>query len=219
MIQAENLTKSYLLKGRRHFVFKDLSFTVPGRTNLGILGVNGSGKSTLLRILGGIDYPDTGQIRSDCNFSWPLGLRGGFVDHMSGRNNCKMVCRIYGMDNEQLPGALEKIKELSGVGEYFEDPVKTYSSGMKSRVAFALSMAFDFDYFILDEITAVGDKNFKKTAIAALEEKRQHSKVLMASHQMSTLQDFCDTGIVLHQGEVQYFEEIGDAIDYYNTIA
>ena len=219
MIQAENLTKSYLLKGRRHFVFKDLSFTVPERTNLGILGINGSGKSTLLRILGGIDHPDSGKIHSDCNFSWPLGLRGGFVDHMSGRNNCKMICRIYGMANSELPGTLEKIKDLSGVRDYFEDPVKTYSSGMKSRVAFALSMAFDFDYFILDEITAVGDKNFKKTAIAALEEKRQSSKVLMASHQMSTLQDFCDTGIVLHQGEVRYFDQIEDAISHYNSIA
>ena len=219
MIRAENLTKSYLLKGRRHYVFKDLSFTVPGKTNLGLLGINGSGKSTLLRILGGIDYPDAGKIHTDCNFSWPLGLRGGFVDHMSGRNNCKMICRIYGMNNSRLPAALDKIQQLSGIGDYFGDPVKTYSSGMKSRVAFALSMAFDFDYFILDEITAVGDKNFKKTAMAALEEKRLHSKVLMASHQMSSLRDFCDSGIVLHQGEVQYFDVISDAIDFYNSIA
>jgi capsular polysaccharide transport system ATP-binding protein len=219
MIRAENLTKSYVLQGRRHYVFKDLSFTIPERTNLGILGVNGSGKTTLLRILGGMDFPDSGEIHSDCNFSWPLGLRGGFVDHMSGRNNCKMICQIYGMDSHQLPKALDKIQDLSGVGDFFNDPVKTYSSGMKSRVAFALSMAFDFDYFILDEITAVGDKNFKKTAMAALEEKRQNSKVLMASHQLSTLKDFCDSGIVLHKGEVQYFEQIGEAIDYYNSIA
>ena len=129
MIQAENLSKSYLLKGRRHFVFKDLSFTVPSRSNLGILGVNGSGKSTLLRILGGIDYPDKGVIRSDCNFSWPLGLRGGFVDHMSGRNNCKMVCRIYGMDNASLPQPWRRSKECLESGSTLKTPSKRILPG------------------------------------------------------------------------------------------
>lgn len=219
MIRVEQLTKSYRLKGRRHYVFRDLSFEIPEKTNLGILGVNGAGKSTLLRILGGIDHPDAGTIRTPCTFSWPLGLSGGFIHHISARENCKMICRIYSMDIRDIPDALERIKAMSGIGEYFEDPMKTYSSGMKSRVAFALSMAFDFDYFLLDEITAVGDKLFRQTAASALADKREHSKVLMVSHQMHTLREFCDSGILLHAGKVNFFPDIEDAIKAYDKVA
>jgi capsular polysaccharide transport system ATP-binding protein len=219
MIKVESLTKSYRLKGRRHFVFRDLSFEIPEKTNLGILGVNGAGKSTLLRILGGIDYPDSGRIQTHCTFSWPLGLSGGFIHHISARENCKMICRIYSMDIQGIPDALERIKSMSGIGNYFEDPMKTYSSGMKGRVAFALSMEFDFDYFLLDEITAVGDKLFRQTAANALEAKRQRSKVLMVSHQMNTLREFCDSGILLHAGKVSFFPDIDEAIETYDQVA
>ncbi len=219
MIHVENLTKSYRLKGRRHFVFRDLSFEIPEKANLGILGVNGAGKSTLLRILGGIDQPDYGRVRTQCTFSWPLGLSGGFIHHISARENCKMVCRIYSMESRAIPEALKQIKNMSGIGDYFEDPMNTYSSGMKSRVAFALSMAFDFDYFLLDEITAVGDKLFRETAVKALSAKREQSKVLMVSHQMHTLREFCDSGILLHDGEVTFYPKIDEAISAYDEVA
>lgn len=218
MIQVERLTKSYRLNGRRHFVFRDLSFEIPDKTNLGILGVNGSGKSTLLRILGGIDYPDSGKIQTPCTFSWPLGLSGGFIHHISARENCKMICRIYSLEISKIPKTLAQIKTMSGIGDYFEDPMKTYSSGMKSRVSFALSMAFDFDYFLLDEITAVGDKLFRKTALEALATKREHSKVLMVSHQMHTLREFCDSGILINNGKIRFFPEIDEAISAYDKI-
>jgi capsular polysaccharide transport system ATP-binding protein len=219
MIRVEKLTKSYRLKGHRHYVFRNLSFEIPEKTNLGILGVNGAGKSSLLRILGGIDHPDSGTIRTTCTFSWPLGLNGGFINHISARENCKMICRIYSMDIPDIPNALDRIKLMSGIGEYFESPVNTYSSGMNRRVAFALSMEFDFDYFLLDEITAVGDKRFRQTAANALEAKRQRSKVLMVSHQMHTLREFCDSGILLHAGEVSFFPDIEDAINAYDQVA
>ena len=116
-----------------------------------------------------------------------------------------MICRIYSVRVNNISEVLEKIKIMSGIGDYFEDSIKTYSSGMKSRVSFALSMAFDFDYFLLDEITAVGDKLFRQTATAALAAKREHSKVIMVSHQMHTLREFCDSGILFHGGKVRFF--------------
>ena len=129
-----------------------------------------------------------------------------------------MICRIYSMETDRIPDALEDIRKMSGIGDYFEDPMKTYSSGMKSRVAFALSMAFDFDYFLLDEITAVGDKLFKQIAEKALREKREKSHIIMASHQMHTLRDFCDTGILINNGKVSVHDSIDGAIKAYEDI-
>lgn len=215
MIEIQHLTKSYRIKTGRHFVFKDVSVTFPERRNIGILGPNGSGKSTFLRILGGIDYPDSGQVRTLKSISWPLGIQGGFVGHLSGRDNCKFVCTIYGVSSLLMREKLAFIHNLSGIGDYFFEQVRTYSSGMRARLGFALSMAFDFEYFLIDEVTAVGDRIFRKITSKALAEKREKSNIIMVSHQMKTLKEFCDVGVLIRNGEIKIFETMDEAIKTY----
>lgn len=215
MLQVRNLTKSYRTHVGRHYVFRDISIDFPEDANIGILGPNGAGKSTLLRILGGIDFPDTGTIYCDRSMSWPLGLRGGFVANLSGRENCKIICSLYGLDPATIRVKLDFIKELSGIGSYFEEPVKYYSSGMGSRIGFALSMAFDFEILLIDEITSVGDRNFRDIAKQAIDEKRGTSNVIMVSHSMGSIRDFCDVGILLRDGKMTVYDDLDQAIRAY----
>ena len=215
MISVRNLTKSYALKDKRHYVFKDVSFDFPADKNIGILGPNGAGKSTLLRILGGIDHPDSGEINRNASLSWPLGLRGGFVGHMTGRENCRMICNAYGVKQAQLCEKIDSIKALSQIGDYFDQPVAYYSSGMGSRLGFALSMAFDFDYFLIDEVTSVGDGHFKQLAKEALDQKRKTSKIIMVSHSMGDLKRFCEVAVLIKDGTVTIYEDFDKAIEAY----
>ncbi len=215
MIKIENLTKSYPVKGGRHFVFRDLNLSFPPDVNIGIIGPNGGGKSTLLGLLGGIDYPDRGRIVSENSFSWPLGLKGGFINHMSGRDNCRVICNLYGLGTRKIKRILEEIKTLSGIGRYFEEPVKSYSSGMSGRLGFALSMSFDFDYFLIDEITSVGDAQFKKLAKDALAEKANRSRIIMVSHSMTDIKRFCDVAVLVKDQTITLFENMDEAIRAY----
>ncbi len=215
MLSIRNLTKSYKTGTGRNYVFRDVSIDFPEDVNIGIIGPNGAGKSTLLRILGGIDHPDSGSINCDRTMSWPLGLRGGFVGNLSGRENCRIVCSLYGMDTRTIRNKLGFIKELSGIGEYFEEPVKYYSTGMGSRVGFALSMAFDFQILLIDELISVGDRNFRQTARNAIDEKRGQSNVIMVSHSMGSMRDFCDIGILLRDGELTVYDDLDEGIRAY----
>lgn len=215
MLSIENLTKSYKTSYGRHFVFKNASVDFPEDSNIGILGPNGAGKTTLLRILGGIDYPDSGNIYCDRSISWPLGLRSGFVGNLTGRDNCRLICNIYGLKPQDINKKLEMIKEISGIGDYFEEPFKYYSSGMGGRVGFALSMVFDFEILLIDEITAVGDNDFKKTAKQMIDEKRGRSNVIMVSHSMGNIREFCDVGILLENGKLTVYDNVDDAVRAY----
>lgn len=218
MIILDRLTKSYPLTHGRHYVFKDLSFTFPEGSSIAILGPNGAGKSTLMRILGGIDAPDSGQVITDKTISWPVGLSGGLQGSLSARDNVKFVCRVYGCKGEALREKVAYVEDFAEIGKYFDQPIKNYSSGMRSRVAFGLSMAFDFDYYLIDEAGAVGDPQFKKKSKAVYDEKRKNSNVILVTHNMNEVRELCQHVIVVKEGQAQVFDDIEEGIAEYQGI-
>ena len=218
MIELQGVTKYYPTSLGKKYVFKDLNFSFPEKSNIGVLGLNGSGKTTLLRMIGGIDFPNKGNINVRGSISWPLGLAGGTQGSLSGRENCQFICRVYGDSQQVIRDKLRYIKEFSELDDYFDLPVKTYSSGMRSRLLFGISMAFDFDTFLIDEVTAVGDARFRKKCHAALEEKRRSSNYIMVSHNTNDLIESCDSLLVLDSGKVSLFKDVGKGLEFYNTL-
>lgn len=218
MIKMMNATKFFKIDGKTHYILKNSNLIIPDNVNLGILGRNGAGKSTLLKILGGIDFPNKGNIISDNSFSWPMGLSGGFQPSMTGRQNVKFVCRIYGQNPSKMQQTIRNVQDFAEIGEFFDMPIKSYSNGMKSRLSFGLSLAFDFDYLIIDETLSVGDAHFKKKATKAIKEKIKKSKILLVSHSMSTLRELCNAGVVIDEAKVDYYPNIEDAIKKYEDI-
>ena len=193
---------------------KGVSFTIPPLLNVGLVGRNGAGKSTLLRLIGGIDIPTRGHIERHCRVSWPMGFGGGLQGSLTGRQNAIFVCRIHGHEKD-LADRLAYIEDFAELGDEFDEPVNTYSSGMKSRLQFGLSLAFDFDVYISDEVTATGDAAFKKKAAAAFKKISDHAGLIMVSHGEGTLKEFCTAGIWLHEGQAHWFDRIEDALKAY----
>ncbi|KPG98569.1 ABC transporter ATP-binding protein [Pseudomonas sp. RIT-PI-q] len=217
MFELRNITKSYLTpKGRRH-VFRDLSLKIPAGKNIGLIGRNGAGKSTLVRLLGGADVPDSGTIATDQSISWPVGLSGGFQGSMTGRENIKFVARVYGAVGEAMREKIRYVEDFAEIGTWIDEPVKTYSSGMRSRLAFGLSMAFDFDYYLIDEVMSVGDAHFKRKCAEVFEERLQKSKVVLVSHNMNEIQKLCDVVLLVRDGGVQIYDDVAEGIKAYNT--
>jgi capsular polysaccharide transport system ATP-binding protein len=216
MIAFNGVTKSYMTKHGRFYVFKDLTLTFPEGKNIGILGPNGAGKSTLLRLIGRLDHPDKGEIVTTERISWPVGLSAGFQGSLSGRDNARFICKIHGVSGENAEHLVKFVEEFANIGKHFDLPSKTYSSGMRARVNFGLSMAFDFDYYLVDEITAVGDEYFKKKSAELFKEKRKHANIIMVSHNMRTLRDNCEVGVFMNHGQVELFDNIEDAIKVYS---
>ncbi|WP_332813512.1 ABC transporter ATP-binding protein [Ramlibacter sp.] len=215
MIEVIDLHKRYQTDhGVGPWVLRGVNLTIPRTANVGLLGRNGAGKSTLLRLIGGVDQPTRGQVRRNCRVSWPMGFGGGLQGTLTGRQNAKFICRLHGQ-GDQIPEALDRIQSFADLGRYFDEPVKTYSSGMKARLQFALSLAFEFDVYISDEITATGDASFKAKAGKAFRDMVEKAGLIMVSHNTSTLKKFCQAGIWLHEGQVQWFDRIGDAIEAY----
>lgn len=215
MIELNKVTKYYVTKLGKKYVLRDVSFTIPEGRDVAILGKNGAGKSTLLRLLGGIDFPNRGTISSNKRISWPLALASGFQGSMTGRENVEFVCRVYG--NKAIARTCRFVKDFSEIKDYFELPIKTYSSGMKSRLAFALSMAFDFELYLIDEITSVGDASFRKKCAESMSEKRKNANVIMVSHDMSTLRKQCDMAILLQNRQLSLFDNVEDGIKQYSN--
>ena len=218
MIELNHVTKYFKTKTGKKYILKDMSIVIPSDTNIGILGRNGTGKSTIMRMLGQIDFPNSGKITSTQSFSWPLGLSGGFVGNMSGKANVKFVCRLYGKSQKEIESIIQFVKDFSELDDYFDMPIKTYSSGMKSRLSFGLSLSFDFDYLLIDETLSVGDAKFRKKSKEALMKKIETCNVLLVSHDMGTLRDICDSGIVVNKGKIEFFDKINDAIARYVAI-
>jgi capsular polysaccharide transport system ATP-binding protein len=217
MIKLENVTKYFYTKNSKKYILQNVTLELPDE-NIGILGRNGAGKSTLMRMLGGIEFPNSGKIISDKTFSWPLGLGGGFVGNMSGRANIKFVCNLFSKSKQQTNQIIEFVYDFSELGNYFDMPIKTYSSGMKGRLGFGLSLAFDFDYMIIDETLSVGDARFRKKAKEALKKKIENCNVILVSHDMKTLQEMCQVGLLVNNGQLTYYEDIQEGIDEYTQI-
>ncbi|MEZ9463066.1 ABC transporter ATP-binding protein [Vibrio splendidus] len=216
MIELINVSKTYRTATGTKQVLKPCTLNFPKGRNIGLLGVNGAGKSTLLRMIAGSEAPTNGVIKRNVKMSWPLGFSGGFNGTMTGAENLRFVSRIYGADIKQVS---EFVKEFSELGDYLDMPIRSYSSGMKARLAFGLSMAIDFDCYLVDEITGVGDRRFQDKCRDAFKARSEKSSLIMVSHSMPTLKEHCDMGLVLSGGELTFYEDINDAIDNYLTLS
>ena len=212
MIELRNVSKAYATSSGLNQVLDDVSIRFPDRTGIGILGRNGAGKSTLLRIIGGAELPDSGEIIRRGRVSWPIGFSGGFNSSLTGEENCRFVARIYGQDIDRV---VEASMDFAEIGDYFTMPVRTYSSGMRARLAFGLSMAIDFDAYLVDEITAVGDKPFQDKCREAFTARRERSSIIMVSHQFSTIRQYCQQCALLVDGRLQIFDSVDEAEETY----
>ena len=205
MIELVNITKFYPSKIGNQYIFRDLNFTIPSKRNIGILGANGAGKSTLFRLLAGSEYPNKGHIKTNLSLSWPVALTTGIHPKMTGRENARFIGKINGVVD--LDGYVQRVKAFSQLGPRFDIPVRNYSSGMRPRLAFACSMGIDFDIYLIDEVTSVGDATFRKRAKDALLERSEQANVIMVSHDMDEIRLFCDSAIVLDKGNLTFYED------------
>ena len=216
MIQVDNVYKRYLTEhGPGPWILQGVNLNIPKKISVGLIGKNGAGKSTLLRLIGGSDTPNRGKIVRNCRVSWPMGLVGGLHLDLTGRQNAKFVCRIFGHDRD-MEEKISFIQDFAEIGRYFDEPVQNYSSGMRSRLKFGISLAFEFDVYISDEVTSAGDKSFKAKASAAFRNLMEKRSLIMVSHSDSTLREFCQAGIWLHQGQAHWFDDLEEALRNYN---
>lgn len=210
MISFEEVSKAYRTRNSVKVICRDLTCRIPHGVNLGILGVNGAGKSTLMRLIAGIEEPDRGRIRRAGSVSFPLGFSGTFAGSLSGRENAIFLARVYGAPVDFV---VDFAQDFAEIGDYFDEPVNTYSSGMRSRLAFGVSLAIEFDVYLVDEVTAVGDQSFQEKCSAALAERFAVSSVIMISHSAETLRQYCDWGAVLNEGDLTIYDSIDRATD------
>lgn len=215
MIRFENLTKTYPTPYGRKVVIDNLNLELPAGKALALLGRNGAGKSTLMQIVAGTLAPDSGRVVSDGAISWPVGLGGALHGDLTGAQNVRFIARIYGIDSDSLCAFVEDFAELGG---HFHMPLRSYSSGMRSRLAFGASMGIPFDTYLVDEVTAVGDARFRMKSRAIFRERMKQSGAIMVSHSMAELKKFCDAGLVLERGHIQYFDDLGEAIALHQKI-
>lgn len=216
MIRLEGVSKYYPTRFGPKYVLRDLNFSLPDDRDVAILGSNGVGKSTLLRLLGGIDFPSKGKIYSDRFISWPLALSSGFQKGMTGRENVRFVCRIHGV--RETADIEEYVKEFCELGDNFELPVGSYSSGMGAKYGFAVSMGFDFDTYLMDEIMSVGDASFRKKCSQALSDKRKSSNIILVSHDENIIREQCNAAILLAYGRAEFYESVDNALYRYRNI-
>ena len=197
MLETIDLTKEYRIETGKIRALDGVSITVNPGERIGVLGDNGSGKSTLIRLIGGVEMPSRGKILRRMSVSWPLAYRGGLHPDLSGVNNLRFLSRIYDRPFDEVYAYVEEFTEL---GSRLKDPVYTYSSGMRAKLSFGICFAIEFDCYLIDEIIAVGDKRFRKKCREELFEKRRDRALLMVSHQVATIQQACDKGILINKG-------------------
>ncbi|MTI44442.1 capsular polysaccharide transport system ATP-binding protein [Roseibium hamelinense] len=215
MIKVIDLVKEYHVGHSRKRVLNGVNFEVARGERFAVLGRNGAGKSTLVRLLGGLEHPTSGEISRGMSLSWPLGLNGGFQGSLTGIDNMKFVARIYDKPYRDVFDFVEYFSEL---GSYLAEPVKTYSSGMRARLAFGLSLAIDFDCYLIDEVIFVGDQRFHRKCREEIFEKRADRSLLLVSHDANILNEYCNGALILHNGRSKVFEDVPLALDIYNSL-
>ncbi|WP_342107304.1 ABC transporter ATP-binding protein [Methylobacterium sp. SI9] len=215
MIRFDKVSKVYRTDGHKRTILEQASFTLKPGISYGILGINGAGKSTTMRLIAGTEDATRGKISRGLRVSWPLGFAGGFHPKMTGRDNVIFVARIYGEDPRKV---LDFVEDFSELGSYLDVPIYTYSSGMGARLAFGMSMAIPFDCYLIDEITSVGDARFSKRCDEVFSQRRKNADIIMVSHSMETIRNWCSQGLVLLNGRAIIYEDVNDAIEVYRRL-
>jgi capsular polysaccharide transport system ATP-binding protein len=215
MIHCHNISKSYPMGSGRKQVLDGLNLAVKPGEHVGFLGRNGAGKTTLIKLIGGVELPTSGRVTRDMSVSWPLGFGGGFQGSLTGYDNARFIARIYGHEYREIRDFVEDFTEL---GRQLKMPVKTYSSGMRARLAFALSLAIEFDCYLIDEVIMVGDANFHQKCHYELFEKRGDRALILASHSPDLIREFCDRALVLHHGQGTIYSDVNEALEIYSAL-
>jgi capsular polysaccharide transport system ATP-binding protein len=215
MITVSDVHKRFWTsKGEPHWVLRGVSASFPPDRNTGVIGVNGAGKTTLLRLISGVDMPTRGEIRCDSRVSWPIGLTGGLQRMLTGRQNARFICRIHGFEDE-LEERIRFVQEFSELAEAFDEPIWTYSSGMRARLNFTLSLAFDFDMYLIDEVMSVGDAGFRQKSGKAIRDLANRAGLIIVSHSEGTILNFCHAVMWLRDGQGIWYDDAKHAIRDY----
>lgn len=215
MIQFNNLSKGFWLRRKFFTVIDDLTLTLPTGQSLALLGGNGAGKSTLLQLISGALRPDSGEIWSDGSISWPVGFGGSFSPDLTGAQNTRFLARVYGVDTDELA---DFVRDFAQIGRHFNMPIRTYSAGMRSRLTFGISMGIPFDTYLVDEVTSVGDQKFRRKSQKLFRERMEASSAILVSHNLAELRDYCDAGLLLHQGQLTYYEDLEEAVERHKAM-
>ena len=210
-----NITKEYKVEGRVHCAVNDVSFSVGRGEKLALIGHNGAGKSTLIRLVGGVELPTSGTIEQTMSVSWPLALQGGFQGSLTGNDNMRFIARIY---NKPFADVKDYVEDFAELGKFLSEPMRTYSTGMRARFMFALSLAIDFDCYLIDEVIAAGDQRFQRRSHEELFEKRADRSMILASHIGEIVKAYCSRALVLHRGRGKVFTDLDLALDIYNDL-
>jgi capsular polysaccharide transport system ATP-binding protein len=215
MIVCDNIKKTYPLGHGRKVVLDGIDLVIRPGEHIGFLGRNGAGKTTLIKLIGAVEYPSSGKLTRTMSVSWPLGFGGGFQGSLTGYDNARFIARIYGRKYSEIREFVEDFTEL---GKQLSMPVKTYSSGMRARLAFALSLAIEFDCYMIDEVIMVGDQNFQRKCHVELFEKRGDRALILASHNEDMIREYCNRALVLHQGKGRVFDDVEVALKVYEDL-
>lgn len=215
MIELQSVSKKYLTRTGPKTVLRDLNLLINPSEKVGILGRNGAGKSTLIRLVSGAERPTSGRILRNMSVSWPLAFGGAFQSALTGADNIRFICRVYGVSIEDK---IEIVNDFAELGQYLYEPLKNYSSGMMARLAFGISMAVDFDCFLIDEVVAVGDARFQEKSKTELFEKRGHKSMIIVSHDAQFVREHCHRVYVLEKGAINGFDDMDEAYHFYHRV-
>jgi capsular polysaccharide transport system ATP-binding protein len=213
MIQLEHITKAYYYRGRPKYIARDISVVFPSHSRVGLMGRNGAGKSTLLSIIAGSLNPDSGRVRVTGTISWPIGLQGCIHPDLTGAQNVKFIARVYGVDTEEL---MDFVADFADLGMNFNEPVRNYSSGMRARLNFGMSMGIRFDTYLIDEVSAVGDAQFRRKSQMLFDDRMSKGGVIMVSHSERMVRSMCTSGAVLENGTLTWFDDVEEALDQHS---